>query len=380
MKRIRIGQIGIGNDHATPKLETLLQLPDFFEVVGVVEEANPAFPERRGQFQQVKRMTEEELLATPGLRAVALEANIRDAAAIALRCAERGMHLHVDKPAGETLEPFKSVVEKCRTQKLVLQLGYMYRANPAVQFCLKAVREGWLGEVFEIHAVMSHDYGGDAYRRYLSAYPAGTMFIFGCHLIDIVLSMLGRPDHVTSFLKATRADGVMDNGLAVLEYPRASATIRTSQVEVDGMKHRRLIVCGTKGTVELCPLEHPEDRYRLDPLHVRLTLREDIPGYKAGTHRVDCGVMNGRYADQLIEFARIVNGEISNPFSYAHELLLHETHLAACGYNPWPSHSHHGADPYGRDGARPSRKGHTGCVTLRRDDLRVVRKEACDHN
>lgn len=35
-----------------------------------------------------------------------------------------------------------------------------YRANPAMQFCLQAVREGWLGEVFEVQGSMSHDCGG----------------------------------------------------------------------------------------------------------------------------------------------------------------------------------------------------------------------------
>ena len=68
---------------------------------------------------------------------------------------------------------------------------------------------------------------------------------------------------------------------------------------------------------------------------MRLTLLEDNPEYAAGTHIVDVGPMNGRYEDQLIELARVINGEIENPFSCDHELLTQETLLAAAGYTTW---------------------------------------------
>ena len=140
------------------------------------------------------------------------------------------------------------------------------------------------------------------------------------------------PRKIVPFLKSTRDDGVKDNSLAVLEYPGATAAIRTCSAEVEGMKHRRLIVCGTRGNFELCPLEPPAHRYNLDPLHARLTLLEGNEEYSAGTHIINCGVMNGRYADQMIELARVIKGEIRNPYSYDHELAVHRTHLAACGY------------------------------------------------
>ena len=103
--------------------------------------------------------------------------------------------------------------------------------------------------------------------------------------------------------------------------------------EVDGMKHRRLIVCGTNGTVELCPIEPPGNLYYTQPLTVRLTLKNGNVQYSSGTHHVNCGVLGSRYEAQLIEFARIIRGEIRNPYSCQHEYLLHEVLLAACGYS-----------------------------------------------
>lgn len=333
--RIRIGQLGIGHNHAADKMAALRKLTDQFEVVGVAE-PNPEWRRKRESdpaYRGLPWLTEEELLNTPGLQAVAVETDGFDLVPTAQRCAERGLHIHLDKPGGESLPAFRRLLETCERKRLALQLAYVYRYNPAIRFAVDAVKAGWLGDVFELHAVMSrYDGDNDAYRRWLAQFKGGAMYIFAGYLVDVVVTMMGRPDKVTPFLKYTRDDGLVDNGLAVLEYARASATVRVSVEEVDGMKHRRLIVCGTQGTVEICPLEAPAARYCSDPLVARLTLKRAVPGFEAGTHRVDCGPLGDRYAAQLREFAEVIRGEKANPFDYRHELLVQETLLAAAGY------------------------------------------------
>lgn len=333
MNRVKIGQIGLLHEHASGKMDSLRRLSEFYEVVGVVPEAGADCGTCQ-TYEGLPRMTEEQLFSVPGLQAVAVETDMTELVATATRCMERGLHMHLDKPGGETLAPFRQLLDGCKARGLALQMAYMYRTNPAIGLCFRAVREGWLGDVFEVHTVMSR-WDNDEYRRFLSRFPGGAMFNFGSHLIDLVITLLGRPENVVSFQKATRDDGLMDGGLAVLEYPRATATVRASIAEVDGMKHRRLIVCGTKGTAEVCPLEHPWGRYAVDPLHVRLTLLERNAEYAAGTHVINAGVMDGRYEAQLIEFARVINGEIDSPYTYEHDLLTHEVLLAAAGYTQW---------------------------------------------
>ena len=331
MKRIKIGQIGIGHNHGSEKMASLRRLSDVFEVVGVVE-SDPEWMKKRGNlapYQGLPFMTEEELFATPGLEAVAVETDVFELCPTALRCAEKGFHIHMDKPGGEDLHAFGRVLDMCRRKNLVFQQAYIYRYNPAVRFCLEAVRKGWLGEIFEIHAVMSR-YDGDnaAYRQWLSQFKGGAMYIFAGYLIDLVIAMLGAPDKVTPFIKKTRDDALIDNGLAVLEYAKATATVRVSVEEVEGYKHRRLIVCGTEGSVEICPIEF--QHYYTDKLSARLTLKHPKGAYEAGTHTVDCGLLNCRYGSQLTEFAKIIRKEMANPWSFDHEYLLHKTLLEAC--------------------------------------------------
>jgi len=328
--RIKIGQIGTLHNHGSAKMATFRKLADQYEVVGVVE-PDPALRkknENHPAYRGLKWMTEEELFNTQGLRAVAVETGVPDLVPTGIRCIQAGMHIHMDKPGGETIEPFRKLVDEAGRRNLTVQLGYMYRNNPAVQFCQRAVREGWLGQVFEIDAVMSRTQPL-AYRKWLSGFRGANLYIFGSHLIDLVVSMLGRPDRVTSYQRQVQPDvEVYDSGLAVLEYPRTTATIRTASLEVEGYRRRQLVVCGDQGTIDIHPIEtldiHPQP-----PLKLQLALNAPRDTFKKGYQEVTFPPMPGRYDEQLIELARIIRGEIANPYPLAHELLVQEVLVSA---------------------------------------------------
>ena len=72
--RLRIGQIGTVHAHAAGKMAMVKKSADF-EVVGIVEpdERLRRAAEKNRAYDGVRWMTEAELLATPGLRAVVVE-------------------------------------------------------------------------------------------------------------------------------------------------------------------------------------------------------------------------------------------------------------------------------------------------------------------
>jgi predicted dehydrogenase len=72
----------------------------------------------------------------------------------------------MDKPASGTLEEYKAVLDTAKEKNLVVQLGYMYRYNPAVQKCMELIREGKLGEIYSINAEMS-TFHSPAYKKWL---------------------------------------------------------------------------------------------------------------------------------------------------------------------------------------------------------------------
>ncbi len=326
---IKIGQIGTGNQHAY-KMGTLRKLPDLFEVVGFVED-DPKLRERAlrsGTFKGLKVMSTDELLAVPGLQAVAVETEERVCIPPALRCIQAGKHIHLDKPCGESLPKFKQVLDEAKAGNLTVQVGYMYRNNPAVQFCIKAVRDGLIGNVFDLDTAMGR-YDGEGYRNLIKDYKGGIAYILACHLIDIVVSLMGEPEKITPYLRQTRSDGVLDNCLAVFEFSRDRlATVRTSITEAQGFQRRRLKVMGDKGSIIIQPIE---SKGNMSGGVLTLALEEDRGGFKKGIQTVDMPPLKDRYEDQWREFAAVLNGEMVNPYTYEHDCIVHKCHLRACG-------------------------------------------------
>lgn len=325
-RKIKVGQIGTGHAHASGKMAALRKLKDDYTVIGIVEPNEELRRNNSGQgaYRDLEWLTEEQLLSTPGLEAVAVETTVPNLIATATRCIDAGMHLHLDKPAGTSLAAFRRLLDVATAKGLTIQMGYMLRNNPAFQLAFRAVREGWLGTVFETHAVMSKFVGAKRRLEWLEM-PGGTMFELGCHLIDAtVASMGGRPDQVTPFPRRTQPDQdhLADNMLAVLEYPRATCTVRSAIVEFDGTRRRQFVICGDHGTVDIRPLEPPK---------MLLALDQPRGTYRRGYQEVELPKMPGRYADQLAELAQIIRGEIANPYPPSHDLVVHETILLASG-------------------------------------------------
>ena len=111
MDKTKIGQIGVGHAHASGKMNAYRKSPEF-EVVGIVE-PDPALRGRAqtGVYKDVPLMTEEQLLNVRGLQAVAVETRVKDLLDAAERCVNAGLHIHLDKPAGQSLSQFKRILD-----------------------------------------------------------------------------------------------------------------------------------------------------------------------------------------------------------------------------------------------------------------------------
>lgn len=326
MSRIKIGQIGVGHGHAAGKMQVYRNSPDF-EVVGIVEpdESLRRQAEQSDVYRDLPWMTREQLLNTPGLQAVAIETEVRHLLDHAEACIAAGKHVHLDKPAGSSLAQYRRILDDAARQHLVVQMGYMYRYNPAVRFLRDCLDRGWLGEPFEVHAVMSKVVG-PAQRRQLAEYPGGMMFELGCHIIDLVVGVLGPPTEVTPFPQriATDSDALVDNMLAVFQYPGALATVKSSALEVEGFARRHLVVCGRHGTLHIQPLDKPD---------VVLALDRPRGKYQRGVQRVEFGDYP-RYVGDADDLARIIRGEKDPDYSYEYDLAVQRAVLAASALPP----------------------------------------------
>lgn len=124
MDKIKIGQIGVGHEHAMGKLNALRSMPDVYDIVGIVDDYNLTASRRNqgqplsGEYAGIKVMTEEELFALPDLQAVTVETPNNYLPPTAIRGMERGVHIHMDKPGGEALRPFQQLLDGCKAKGL----------------------------------------------------------------------------------------------------------------------------------------------------------------------------------------------------------------------------------------------------------------------
>ena len=302
-----------------------LRASEDFEVAGIVEPdpERRATAEKSQTYQGLTWFTEEQLLNAEDLQAVAVETEVKSLVPTAARCVAAGKHVHLDKPGGESFPAFRALLEDASRRKLTVQMGYMFRYNPAFQLCFQLVREGSLGDVFSIDTAMSKAIGAGE-RRVLEPYRGGSMFELGGHVIDAVVSVLGRPSKVAAHIRSSSPlhDGFADNQLAVLDYPGATVTVRSALVEIEGGARRQFVVCGTSGTFDIRPLEPPQARLALD------RPRGD---YRKGYQDLKFPSGGGRYDGDFADLARVIRGEKEFGFSTEHDLAVQETLLLASG-------------------------------------------------
>lgn len=320
-------QIGTTHAHAN-KLSVYRESPEW-EVVGIVE-PDPTRVEaakKSDLYGDLPFYTLEQGLNLPGLKAVGIETEVRDLLPHAELAIDAGCHVHLDKPAGESLAHFRRIYDKADAAGLTIQMGYMFRFNPAVMLMRDLLEKGWLGELFEVHTVMSKVVPA-AGRRDLDDYAGGILFELGCHVVDLAIDVLGAPDRVTAYPRRVLEkadDTLIDNMIAVLEYPRATATIRSTAVEVEGFARRHFVVCGTEGTCHIQPLDRPS---------MTLSLSQSRGGYKKGVQQLAFDPPYQRYVGDAADLAAVIRGEKSQRWGRAHDLAVQETVLRAAGLDP----------------------------------------------
>ena len=318
---VRFAQFGVGHSHAAGKAQVMADSPDV-ELAGVWE---PDAERRAVASAQAAYAgacwldAAEEALADPTVAAVAVEGDVFQSVAWAQCAVDAGKHVWLDKPAGMEMEPFRRLVEAARARNLLVQLGYMFRYNRGAQFLLDWAGSGRLGDVHAVQGRISLTVA-QSERAGLARLPGGPAFEILCHVIDLVVALLGRPRQVTGILRdhAAALAGAVNNTAAILEYPRALAVLQSTAFEVDHGA-RRLEVHGTRGSVALAPIEPPA---------VRLSLDADRDGFRKGPQQVPVAD-EPRYAASLRAIVGVVRGERPPDRSLDHELAVHETILRA---------------------------------------------------
>jgi len=321
-KPIRAAVYGVGHAHAMGKVEALRTLPEF-DLVGVCE-PDSRVPRTHKALEGVRWLSEQEVL-DGSIEFIAVESRVQENLLYSRRAIDAGKFVHIDKAPGDDLAKFRELVAEASRKKLVVQMGYQWRYQPAMQAAIEAARQGWLGRVQHFRAVIDKPMPAGS-RVELAAFRGGMMFELGCHLIDGATALLGKPKSVTGRLWHHGAfnDTLADNTIGILEYEHAIAEIFVGATNPFGGEYRTIEITGTNGLMSVRPF---------GPYKMVSHLKDAVGPYPAGRkeHRFPPD-RRPPFAPDMLEMAKVIREGAKPSYSAEHDLMTQEVLLRVCGY------------------------------------------------
>lgn len=314
-ERIGIGFLGVKHTHGPGKLAICRKSPDW-EVVGLWEPDSSAAARFGGP-----ALSRDEILKHPRIQVIAVQSDIKTHGALGIAALEAGKHVHVEKPPADNMAELRRMVELARNKKRLLQMGYMWRHHPGMHSIFEAVHKGWLGDVYMIRGQMNTLIESRS-RVEWARFQGGQMFEQGCHLIDAMVRLMGKPAKITPFLRhdGNFPDTLADNTAAVFEWARCIGVITHSVLQPNSGAHRMFEVMGTNGTATLRPIE--------GPAKLEIDLAKPAGPYAKGRQEVKLRPYS-RFADDFDELARCVRSGAALNVTLEQELDVQEAMLTA---------------------------------------------------
>src|SRR5947208_7691028 len=122
-----------------------------------------------------------------------------------------GKDVFVEKPITLVSSEAKELTELAEKRGLILQVGHIFRFDPASLWMLEAIRQGRFGHLKMLRARFS------GFKR--PRHDTGVTFADSIHFIDLFNFLLGTsPRRVHAVLQDFLGRGMDDESLIVLEY------------------------------------------------------------------------------------------------------------------------------------------------------------------
>ena len=323
---IKMGQYGTKHSHARGVLQVILENTDV-DFQGVYEpdlaRRDQLIDSKEEPWSKIKWLeNKEELLDDPDIEAIASEGSNLESLDQTEEIVNAGKNVFYDKPAGDNYSQFDRIVSQAKEKGLLIQLGYMFRYHDGFEKISRWAKSGFLGNIFAVRAHMSTSVDLNS-NLSASAHTGGIFYDLSGHVLDQIVWILGRPNKVTSFMRQDidHKESFVDNGVAVLEYNSAIATVDIAAMEPSPTA-RRFEIYGDAGSVIMEPFE-PADT-------LRLCITSEKDDYPSGISIIKLEDRR-RYVNSLQAFIQDLRDDKQPDRSLDHELVVQETILRATG-------------------------------------------------
>ena len=294
METVRLGVVGLGwFGGVLAESARSSGVADVVACYARTEGTRAAFAEKHGA-RAVGDL--DEMLGDPNVDGVLVATPHSTHADIAVRAADAGKHVFVEKPLTLTVADTERVAEAAARAGVVVQVGHNRRRQPANRRIKEMIDGGELGAVLQLDGMHTSPGGHKPdlpeWRKDPAECPFGGMTALGVHTVDTFNYFIGSAKKVTSFSTRTHGFNDLDEATTVLiEYesgPIASINTTYFAPPVVGLS-----VFGSDAAVW-----NEEDGKRLFT-----QTRSDPVRSEQEVETIDTMV------DELAEFARCIRGD-----------------------------------------------------------------------
>ena len=327
----RLGMLGMWHVHADGIVRQAAAHPKEFTLAGFYDADPKVVAERQKRWQplvpKMQVFEKPENLLREKLDGVVVEGQVNGNLRLARLALDNGLPVMLEKPAGDRFDDYRRLIDQAQRKHLHVQMIYLFRYMAPVLEMLNRFRKKELGAVYEFRARLPKDLR--EYKRFvteLAPYAGGMFFEMAGHVIDMMVTILGRPRRITPFLAHHHTEGpesYIDNGVAIFEYPNAWGIIEVPALEI-APHARRIEVYGTQGAIAIP---------HLGSGHLPNRNRQLCEVFRAGAkdwQRVELEATPLQIAD-LREFVAVVTGKKRPDYANDHDLAVQETLLRASG-------------------------------------------------
>lgn len=180
-----------------------------------------------------------------------------ECAEAAVTCAERGVHLLVEKPIARTVDEVKRVAAAAKTHGVKITTGYAWRFHPVVRTMKELIAQGAIGDIVSVEArlaagkVERYIKGNAGWMLQKERSGGGPMYNLGVHWIDLLCHVLEDSIEQVCAVNTKTSDAydIEDSSVALLRFSKGPVgLLSTSYIVPDCFPNGRDLYIGIKGT------------------------------------------------------------------------------------------------------------------------------------
>jgi predicted dehydrogenase len=179
-----------------------------------------------------------------------------ESADAAIACADKGIHLLMEKPIARDVADVRRVADAVRKNGVKITTGYCWRFHPVVRTMKDCIEQGSIGTIVSVEARLA----AGKVERYIKGHAGwmleksrsggGPMYNLGVHWIDLLCHVLGDTVEQVCAVntRTSRTYDVEDSSVALLRFGKGTVgVLSTSYVVPDCFPNGRDLYIGIKG-------------------------------------------------------------------------------------------------------------------------------------